>query len=174
MTVGKAMLLNLYVLKQTLPGIQIFSPVPPALPTPPHPAHFCKPPKPQATRGESKKRPGIGGGAGAAYQSRGKRGRRQKRAAVGGLGVGGGGNLETTPAGMGSSGYSRVGTAIATVPEVFFEKPNCWRRPERWKPQGGKRTREAPAAEQEAGTKEADSRRQRLPMPGEWHGPRPC
>ena len=63
--------------------------------------------------------------------------------------MGVGGILKLPRRGWGEQRLFPVGTAIAAVPEViFFERPNCWRRPERWKPQGGKRTREAPAAEQ--------------------------
>lgn len=63
--------------------------------------------------------------------------------------MGVGGYLETTPAGMGGAAVipGRNGDRSRARGD-FFEKPNCWRRPERWKPQGGKRTREAPAAEQ--------------------------
>lgn len=111
---------------------------------------------------------GVGGGRRKLISPTGKRGRRQKRAAVGGLGWGWGGILKLPRRGWGEQRLFPVGTAIAAVPEVIFLRSQTVggdlsagsRREEK-----GHAKRRRPS--RKAGTKEEDSRRQRLPTPGE-------
>lgn len=120
-----------------LPGI---SPVPPA--PHPRPGSLLSTPERQATRGRA--RGPNWGVAGAANRSCRKEGAEAKKGSSRRTGWGWG-EPRNYPGEKGGSGYSRVGTAISTRPEIvcfFFTKRNCWRRPERWEPKEGRKRRQ--------------------------------